>query len=91
MSSSPRPRIASSSRSSIRSSSAPLIDGDAVRCDPDTACDLGGGRAVVAGHDGDPDSGFVAAGDSLGDLGPGRVEERDEAEQAQLALGVLAA
>ena len=32
----------------------------------------------------------MAARDSLGDLGPRRVEERDEPEQAELVLGVLA-
>ena len=65
-------------------------DGRAVGGDPDSARDLGGRRPEVAGHDDDPDAGLMAQAHGLGDLGAWRVEERDEAEQAQLALGILA-
>ena len=65
-----------------------LLAGDdrrAVARDPDPARDLGRGRPVVAGDDDDPDAGGVAARDRLRHLGPRRVEQRDEAEEAQPA------
>ena len=68
----------------------PRHDPSAVRRDADPPSHLGGGQAVVAGDDDDADAGGVAAGDGLGHVRARRVEQRDEADEAQIALGVLA-
>ena len=60
-----------------------------VACDADPARDLGGRQPVVACDDEDPDSRLVAAGNRLCHLRPWGIEENDQAEQAQIALGVL--
>ena len=59
------------------------------RCRP--AGDRRGGQPVVAGDDDDADPGPVAPRDGAGHLRPGRVDHRDQPDQAQVALGGLAA
>ena len=91
-SSRPSRSSASSSLSLIWSSSAPVTTRAAVARDTDPAGDLERRLPVVAGDDDDPDPG---AGGSVATAsatsGPGRIEEADEPEQAQVVLGVLAA
>jgi hypothetical protein len=45
---------------------------------------------MVAGDHDDPDPGGVTARYGVSHLGPGRVEHRGQAEEAQVAFGVLA-
>ena len=71
-----------------------LISGDdrrAVPGDAHSAGDLRCRQPVVAGDDDDPDPRPVAVRNRLGDLRSRGVEERDQAEQAELALRVVAA
>ena len=58
--------------------------------DADAMGDRGRRQAVVAGDDDDADAGLVARGDGVGDLCAGRVEHRDQAEEAEVAFGLLA-
>ncbi len=58
--------------------------------DADPPGDRRRGEAVIAGDDDDPDAGRVAARDRVGHLRPRRVDHRDQAEQDEVALGVLA-
>ncbi len=63
---------------------APLL------ADPDLAGDRGRGERMVARDHDDPDPGGVAAGDGFGDLGARRVQHRDQPQEAESLLGLLA-
>ena len=65
-------------------------DDEVLAADPDLAGDRRRGQWMIAGDDDDPDPCAVTAGDRLADLGAGRVEHRDQTEEAQLTLGLLA-
>ena len=68
-----------------------MIDDVARRCPMPTRRAISAAvEPVVARDDEDADSGRVAARDGVGDLGPRRVEQRDQPEQDEVALGVLA-
>jgi hypothetical protein len=58
--------------------------------DPDLTRDRGYRQRMVTGDDDDADPGGVASRDRAGRLGPRRVEYRDQAEEAQAALGDFA-
>ena len=62
----------------------------ALAADPNLAGNRRRGQWMIASDDDDPDPCAVTAGDCLVDLGTGRVEHRDETEEAKLALGLLA-
>ena len=65
-------------------------DDEVLATDPDLAGDRRRGQWMIAGDDDDPDPCAVTAGDRVADLGTRRVEHRDQTEEAQLTLGLLA-
>jgi hypothetical protein len=65
-------------------------DANAVRDDAGTPGDRRAGRAGVAGDHDDPDPRPPAARDRVRNLGPRRVEQRDQADEDQSALDLLA-